>query len=511
MNATKKPLLSSAVRSLTTPKRAYPVVDWIIILYVAAVLVFQTILQISPLVSLLTKTPFYSMQTYLGILGGGLILLDLVTTKRLWQGKFCILLYGILLLAALASVRTMSYGLKENIFKLCWSAIYFTLVYSCAYRFDRATLIKCAKVLFFTLLAVWFIACCVSLYQYAAQIGYRYVVNPLGKDASNTRQGFYDSRLFGIFYTLNHAAYISLLFIIGCVFYFMKSPHRSVRIALVLICLCLGSHILLSGSRSARISLILVSVVGTWLLVRRRMQGKGLKQRILPLAMAVVMVGVAIGGTAGWKEALRHVPYLAQETIYWLDGGTANPNHEKVDKEEIDEMLDREELEADSSNGRLSIWLDYLSLYKEIGPIGLSPGNYMAHILESNPELYIVDYIKQEYPAKYDSGIIYHTHNGYLLVFVATGWIGIACLIAFIALCVIRLVRTLRQQRQVSLLFVGCMLIAAAIAVSAMLDEGLFFQNHLHTTLFWFALGVLMKECVDREPQEGVPAAVSAE
>jgi hypothetical protein len=484
------------------------VVDWIVILYVAAVLVFQTILQISPLVSLLTKTPFYSMQTYLGILGGGLILLDLVTTKRLWQGKFSILLYGIVLLAALASVRTMDYGLKENIFKLCWSAIYFALVYSCAYRFDRATLIKCAKVLFFALLAVWFIACCVSLYQYAAQIAYRYVVNPLGKDASTTRQGFYDSRLFGIFYTLNHAAYISLLFLIGCVFYFIKSPHRSVRIALVLICLCLGSHILLSGSRSTRISLIAVAAVGTWLLVRRRMQGKGFKQRALPLALAVVMAVVAIGGTAGWKAALRHVPYLAQETIYWLDGGTANPNHEKVDKEEIDEMLDREELEADSSNGRLSIWMDYLRLFGEVGPIGLSPGNYMAHIKEHNPDLYIVDYIKQEYPDKYDSGIIYHTHNGYLLVYVATGWIGTALLIAFIALCVNRLVRTLRQKRQVSLLFIGCMLYAAACAISAVFDEGLFFQNHLHTTLFWFALGVLMKECIDREP---APATAVAE
>ena len=67
---------------------------------------------------------------------------------------------------------------------------------------------------------------------------------------------------------------------------------------------------------------------------------------------------------------------------------------------------------------------------------------------------------------------------------------------------------SLRQKRQVSLLFIGCMLYAAACAISAVFDEGLFFQNHLHTTLFWFALGVLMKECIDRET---APATAMAE
>ena len=78
---------------------------------------------------------------------------------------------------------------------------------------------KYIKVLFSVLLVIWLAACCVSLYQFARLIGYDYVVNPMAQDASSNRQGFYDNRLFGIFYTLNHAAYGSLLFfLLGALF-----------------------------------------------------------------------------------------------------------------------------------------------------------------------------------------------------------------------------------------------------------------------------------------------------
>ena len=40
----------------------------------------------------------------------------------------------------------------------------------------------------------------------------------------------------------------------------------------------------------------------------------------------------------------------------------------------------------------------------------------------------IVEYIKTYFPEKYDAGIIYHVHNGYLMVYVSTGIIGIVLL-----------------------------------------------------------------------------------
>ena len=500
----KKPLsLPGWVQTALQRQREYPIIDTLVVLYVAAVLVFQIFLQISPIVTFLTKTPFYSMQTYFGILGGGLILLDLFTTKRLWQGKFSWLLYGICLLAAVASVRTLEYGIRENLFKLCWAAIYFALVYSLPYRMSRETLHRFIKILFCFMLSLWFIACCISLYQYAAQIGYMYVVNPLSKDASATRQGFYDNRLFGIFYTLNHAAYISLLFIIGSFFYMIKTKHWSIKILLGVAELVMLCYILLSGSRSAAIALLICFVAGALLLLRDRRTER--KRFVLPIILAVVVAVVCVVGNSGMKAALSHIPYITDRIVYYLHGGDANPNakpsldaSDKGDASSLDDILDRQGLEEDVSNGRLSIWLDYVSLYNDVGLVGLSPGNYMAYVLENHPDMYIVEYVRENYPDKYNSNIIYHTHNGYLLVFVATGFLGMGCLIAFMLLCAVRVFRALVSKQTLSRVFIGAFLVVIACAFSAILDEGLFFQNHLHITLFWFSLGILMMESPDR-------------
>ncbi len=493
------------VQSALQRKREFPLIDTLVVLYVAAVLVFQIFLQISPIVTFLTKTPFYSMQTYFGILGGGLILLDLFTTKRLWQGKFSWLLYGICLVAAMASIRMMEYGIRENLFKLCWAAIYFALVYSLPYRMSREALHRFIKILFCFMLSLWFVACCISLYQYAAQIGYMYVVNPLSKDASATRQGFYDNRLFGIFYTLNHAAYISLLFIIGSFFYMIKTKHLSVKILLGVAELVLLCYILLSGSRSAAIALLLCFVVGALLLLRDRIRGTHWKRIVLPIILAVAVAVVCVVGNSGMKAALSHIPYITDRIVYYLHGGDANPDakpapgiSDKVDSSYPEDILDRQGLEEDVSNGRLSIWLDYVSLYKDVGLIGLSPGSYMAYVLENHPDMYIVDYVRENYPDKYNSNIIYHTHNGYLLVFVATGFLGMACLMAFMLLCAVRILRAVFSKQKLSRVFIGALLVVIACAFSAVLDEGLFFQNHLHITLFWFSLGILMMESPDR-------------
>ena len=136
-------------------EKEYPKIDNFVVLYVGVVLFVQTLLQISPVVTALAATPLYSIQTYLGVLGGGLIVLDLFTTKRIWQGRYSFLLLAILVFAVLATDKMIAYGLKENLFKLCWMAIQFCLVYSCAYRIPGEELEERIKALFYALLTVW--------------------------------------------------------------------------------------------------------------------------------------------------------------------------------------------------------------------------------------------------------------------------------------------------------------------------------------------------------------------
>lgn len=492
---------------LTQREKEWPLIDKAILAYVAVMLLFQILFQISPVMSFLATTPLRSIQTYLGLLGGGLIVLDLFTTKRIWEGKQRLLLYAILVLAALASVRMIRYGVKENLFKLCFAAIQFTLIASCAHRTDRASLQKYIRTFFFVVLAIWFVACCVSLYQYVEQISYRYVVDPLAKDSSSTRQGFYDNRLFGIFYTLNHAAYISLFFLVIAVVCTFRERSMWARLGLSLAALVLLCHIILSGSRSAMLSLVICSAVLTWALVRNALKGHGPSRFAIPVGAAILAAILCFGGYQGLKDGLTHLPYLRSLLSYHqqTDDPTA-PSDPDPEPDYNEDILDRDGLEADVSNGRISIWKDYVSLYPQVGPIGLSPGNYMPYVLENHPDLYIVEYVRVHYPDKYQSGIAYHVHSGYMMVYVSAGILGLLCLVAFMILCLIKVLRTFRKNRQLSHLYIGALALVVAGAVSAMLDEGLFFQNNPHTTMFWFSLGIVWLDALapgeDLEAQE---------
>lgn len=526
----------AVVKKITCSEKQYPMLDRFMMGYIAVVLLFQILLQISPVMTFLATTPLYSIQTYLGLLGAGMVLVDLFTARRTWQGPYCLLLYGICVVAAVASLRMIGYGMKENLFKLCWAGIQFAIMYSCAHRMDRAQLRKYCRILYGVLVAIWLVACCVSLYQYAAQIGYSYVVNPLAKDSSATRQGFYDNRLFGIFYTLNHAAFISTMFLMLGIVLTCTVKKLWVKILLCLSNGILVCHVLLSGSRSGYIGMVACIAVLGFFLLWNRCSRKQWQRFAAGMGAALVLAGVAVAGLQGVKRALTRVPYLVaqweqeaarEEQAEEAPEQTEEMPEESEETEELTEeteeteeiteetqteptetveydeaILHRENLEEDVSNGRLSIWKDYVSLWREVGPIGLSPGYYMSYIYENHPELYIVEYIRQIYPDKYESGIIYHVHSGYLMVYVSAGWIGTLLLLAFMALCVLRLIRKVAASGKVSWVLIGAALIVVAGCICAVFDEGLFFQNNPPTTFFWIALGVLMKECAPERTEK---------
>lgn len=482
MNKQPFTALSRTFSRLTTARRSYPIFDAVVLAYIALVLLVQVLFQISPAVTFFASTPLINIQTWLGLAGGALLAVDLFTTKRLWQGPYCLLLYGILALAVLASVRTLSYGVKENLYKLCWAAIQYGLFYSCSLRMETEKLKKYIKVLFSVLLVIWLAACCVSLYQFARLIGYDYVVNPMAQDASSNRQGFYDNRLFGIFYTLNHAAYGSLLFFLLGLVYAIRSRRVVTKVLLSLSGFILLLHMVASRSRSALLALPVCLFCLTFLAMRSRLHMKSSHRLAVSALLAALVVGLSLVTLHAMKVGLTYIPDITAEAF------------DLPDVEYEPDLFDRE-MDENASNGRFSIWSDYLSLAGEIGPIGISPGNYMPYIYENHQDLYIVDFIRTHYPDRYASRIVYHMHSGYLMVYVSTGWIGTALLLAFGTLCILRLFAKLKTGHKTSYTVICLFLLVAAVAISAVFDEGIFFQNNPQTSVFWIALGFLMQEC----------------
>ena len=90
-------------------------------------------------------------------------------------------------------------------------------------------------------------------------------------------------------------------------------------------------------------------------------------------------------------------------------------------------------------------------------------------------------------------------HNGYLMVFVSTGFAGVLLMLAFIVLCLVRLVRYMKRQARISDAFIFVFAVAAAGAISAVFDKGVFFMNNPSSFLFWMALGFLMSQSKMKE------------
>ena len=102
-----------------------PWLNTAVLVYVGVTVVSFVLLQIAPVLTWMAKTPLYHISTYLGLIGAVLMALDLFTNRGLWRGIWCWLLYGVAFMDVIASLRTMRYGVKDNLFDLCWVVIQF--------------------------------------------------------------------------------------------------------------------------------------------------------------------------------------------------------------------------------------------------------------------------------------------------------------------------------------------------------------------------------------------------
>jgi len=174
----------------------------------------------------------------------------------------------------------------------------------------------------------------------------------------------------------------------------------------------------------------------------------------------------------------------------------AGEKAEDTENTQEEGLLDRRYKGGELSNGRRDIWSNYLSMAGEIGLIGFSPENAGFVIQKIHPELYICRIIRRHQPDLYKTGYVYHTHSGYLRVFVATGFLGLALLIIFIIRCAHAVFRQILRSRSLSLEFLFSLLIVVAGAVTAMFDNELFFNMNPESLIFWAALAILIKNAL---------------
>ncbi len=463
------------------------------------------------------------------------------------------LLYGICVSALIASFIHSKYGFAANADSILWMFIHAGLFYSAFLYSSKKFLRKTVKITYIIAAVLWCSGSILSLIQYSLLIGKK------GPNYASSLllsgRGFYNHRLYGVFTYPETGSVPGVMLILIGLYFFLTSHKRGVRIFLTAVNIPIFAYIVASETRNASFPFYLCVFTGVFLLARRLYciqhgtKAKGsLRHSLLYSVIALVFFHLAfvLTQTAVSQLPMHFAPdtqaqttpvlstseradditeSLSPDTQALLSIDLSAPRRlnaapvsfqhktkaesgqiyetktisirENTSSESDSVQIHRTDLNENLMNDRNKIWMEYLSLYKEIGLFGLSPGNYSKYIQEHHSEMFICTKIKTYLPAAYKRGYIYHPHNGYLMVFVSSGIIGVLFMLAFIFSTVRQVLVKLWKTELLSAEFIFSFLIVMTGAFCAVFDREVFFCLFPTTFIFWPALGILMRESSD--------------
>ena len=352
------------------------------------------------------------------IVAGGMTLLgillatyNLVIKKVYLKIKTIEYLLLFFALNIITSILVISYGYSTNIKNTLIFYIYFLTVFPIFTGITREEGKILYNYFFYMVTVLNTFGVLVSLIQFVLLKGYR-VHDYKGL---YIRQGFIESRLFGILASPNFLSLVSLIVII-----FLASKICSIErnyryltytaIALNFI------YIVLSGSRTAFICTILVSVVYAFVMFYQ----KGNAKSIFKVILAIIVV----------LFSYKAVNYTSEQYLKF--------NKERIEVQDKNNNLSLERTdtsEENISNNRFAIWKSTASFIPKKPIFGYSGGNWYEIGKKINPDEYII----REH---------YLTHNGYLEILFYNGLTGFATMGVFVLSFFVSMVKRILKEKK---------------------------------------------------------------
>lgn len=456
-------------------------------IYIIAFLIYLLLNSILPYVNIGIPMIKNGISIVFMGMGGILILYNLLFKRELFKQNHGILLWCFIIVCIISSVTMLKYGYMNNVKTILWSSILFGVLYTYAIKNKQKDVERVIKIAIILLSLIWIVAICIGLYQYAMQISYQ--VKPEGS-AIPKAQGFYYNRLFGIFVDPNFAAVTSVILLLMSIYMGSIADKRWKKALWVLDGLFQFIYIILSGSRTGIVILLLGIVVQSWLKIRVYFHQEN-KRNVGKIIFTTCIVGVlTVGIIMGTKSILGYIPNLIKSnkvTEISIDKQEASNNVTKID-------LNRTDLEGKGvSNLRFELWGDCLEILSSRPLLGTSPRNLVSYAKQNFPNTY---------PAKgYDYG------NGYLAVITGTGILGAVVMLIFLGRCGISLISyTVKEKYKRSSLEKNINILAITIVVimlvAAFINQEIFLINSFNTAVFWLMLGYIMKKTKEKIVQE---------
>ena len=290
----------------------------------------------------------------------------------------------------ITSLLVMKYGFSTNIKNLVVFFIYFFAIYPIFQNFSREKSRILFNVFFSVITVANTVGVFLSLVQFIMLIGYR-VFDYKGL---LIRQGFVESRLFGILASPNYLSIISLIIIIY-LWMRLSALNKIVKTLAISSIILNFAYIVLSGSRTTYICLVVAAFL--YSLIKFEYSNKA--KSFVTVLLTVGLVFLSYNGVK-YSSDLYLKAHSAEIQLNKEKGENNNLTLERTDTSE-----------ENISNNRFAIWQSTASFIPKRPLFGYSAGNWYELGKTYDASAYI---IKEHYL----------THNGYLELLFYNGILG---------------------------------------------------------------------------------------
>ena len=360
----------------------------------------------------------------------------------------------------ITSILVISYGYSTNIKNALIFYIYFLTVFPIFTGVTREEGKKIYDYFFYTVATLNTFGVLASLIQFVLLKGYR-VHDYKGL---YIRQGFVESRLFGILASPNYLSLISLIVIIFLVLKICSFEKVYRYISIVAIVLNF-TYIVLSGSRTAFICMMIAAVIYSIVMFYQKGNIKSLFKVVL--AIVVVLFGY------------RAVNFTSEQYLKF-NKERLEVQDKKLENKDNNLSLERTDTsEENISNNRFAIWKSTASFVPKKPIFGYSGGNWYEIGKKTNPEEYI---IKEHYL----------THNGYLEILFYNGIAGFISMGIFVLSFFLSMVKRLIRDKKEDLVnkdLLSIIMILVVILVSNLFLSSTFYGISLLGIILFLMAG----------------------
>ena len=360
----------------------------------------------------------------------------------------------------ITSMLVISYGYSTNIKNALIFYIYFLTVFPIFTGITREEGKKIYDYFFYTVTVLNTFGVLVSLIQFLLLKGYR-VHDYKGL---YIRQGFVESRLFGILASPNYLSLISLIVIIFLVLKVcsFEKVYRYISIVAIVLNFI---YIVLSGSRTAFICMMIAAVIYSIVMFYQ----KGNIKSLFKVVLAIVVV----------LFSYKAVNFTSEQYLHY-NKERLEVQDKKLENKDNNLSLERTDTsEENISNNRFAIWKSTASFVPKKPIFGYSGGNWYEIGKKTNPDEYI---IKEHYL----------THNGYLEILFYNGLAGFISMGIFVLSFFISMVRRIFRDKKEDLVnkdLLSMIMILMVILVSNLFLSSTFYGISLLGIILFLMAG----------------------